>query len=88
MYNPPSWVSFNPTTILNPFHESLLIDTNPSICNRNGERSSRGSTSLLHSRRTITGILTPDSKRIRTYLWSLRGEYFNRQATMAQKWPL
>jgi hypothetical protein len=70
MYNPPSWVSFNPTTILNPFHESLLTDTNPSICNRNGERSSRGSTAPLHSRRTITGILTPDSRRIRTYLWS------------------
>jgi hypothetical protein len=88
MYNPPSWVSFNPTTILNPFHESLLTDTNPSICNRNGERSSRGSTAPLHSRRTITGILTPDSRRIRTYLWSLRREYFTRRATMAQKWPL
>ena len=29
MYNPPSWVSFNPTTLLNPLPESLLIDTNP-----------------------------------------------------------
>ena len=68
MYNPPSWVSSNPTTLLNPLPESLLIDTNPSICNRNDERSPRGSIAPLHSRSTITGILTPDSKRIRTYL--------------------
>ena len=68
MYNPPSWVSFNPTTLLNSFPVSLLIDINPSICNRNGGRLPRGSIALLHCRRTITGTLTPDSKRIRTYL--------------------
>ena len=67
MYNPPSWVGFNPTTLLNPLPESLLIDTNPSICNRNGERPLRG-LAPLHSRRTLTGTLTLDSKRIRTYL--------------------
>lgn len=38
MYNPPSWVSFNPITLLNTFPESCLIGINPSICNRNGGR--------------------------------------------------
>ena len=31
MYNPPNWVSFNPTTLLNPLPESCLIDIYPSI---------------------------------------------------------
>ena len=30
-YNPPSWVSFNPTSLLNPFPESCLMDFYPSI---------------------------------------------------------
>ena len=38
MYNPPSWVSFNPITLLNPLPESCLIGINPSICNKNGGR--------------------------------------------------
>ena len=49
MYNPPSWVSFNPTALLNLLPESLSMDINPSICNRNGGRSPRGSTAPLHS---------------------------------------
>ena len=31
MYNPPSWVSFNPTTLFNPLPESCLTDINPSV---------------------------------------------------------
>ena len=38
MYNPPSWVSFNPITLLNPLPESCLIGINHPICNRNGGR--------------------------------------------------
>ena len=72
MYNPPSWVSSNPTTLLNLLPESLSMDSNPSICNRNGERSRRGSTAPPHSQRTTTGTLTLDSKRIRTYSWCSR----------------
>jgi len=55
MYNPPSWVSFTPTSLLNPFLEPLLIDINPSICNKNGGRLPRGSIAPPHSWRTITG---------------------------------
>ena len=44
MYNPPSWVSSNPTTLLNLLPESILMNISPSSCNRNGERSPRGST--------------------------------------------
>ena len=61
MYNPPSWVSFHPTTPLNLLPESLSININPFICNRNGGRSLRSSTVPHHSRRTTTGPLTPDS---------------------------
>ena len=43
-----SWVSFNPTSLLNPLPESHLIDINPSIFNRNGRRLSRDSIGLLH----------------------------------------
>ena len=67
MYNPPSWVSSNPTTLLNLLPESLSMDINPSICNGNGGRSPRGSTAPPHSQRTTTGSLTPDSKRIQIY---------------------
>ena len=35
------------------------MNINPSICNRNGERSPRGSTAPPHSQRTTTGTLTP-----------------------------
>ena len=31
MYNPPSWVSSNPTTLLNLLPESLSMDINPFI---------------------------------------------------------
>ena len=31
MYNPPSWVSFNPTTLFNPLPESCLTDINPPV---------------------------------------------------------
>ena len=31
MYNPPSWVSFNPTTLFNPLPVSCLTDINPSV---------------------------------------------------------
>ena len=43
MYNPPSWVSSNPTTLLILLLELLFMDINPSICNRNGGRSPRSS---------------------------------------------
>ena len=48
MYNPPSWVSSNPTTLLNLLPESLLMDINPSIYNRNGGRLPRGSITPPH----------------------------------------
>ena len=84
MYNPPSWVSVNPASLLNPFPESCLIGIYPSIFNRNGGRLSRGFIAPLHSRRTITETLIPDLKRIQTYLWNLRREYSTRRAMMAQ----
>ena len=87
MYNPPSWVSSNPTTLLNLLPESLSMDSNPSICNRNGERSRRGSTAPPHSQRTTTGTLTPDSKRIQTYSWCSRMGCSTRRAMTAWKWP-
>ena len=71
MYNPPSWVSFHPTTPLFLLPESLSLNINPSICNRNGGRSPGSSTALLHSRRTTTGPLSMYLKRIRIYSWSL-----------------
>ena len=67
--------------------ESLLMDINPSTYNRNGRGLSRGSIIPPHSPRITTGILTPDSKRIRIYLWSSRREYFTRRAMTAPKWP-
>ena len=87
MYSPPSWVSSNPTTLLNLLPESLSMIINPSIYNRNGGKSPGRSTSQLHSQRTTTGPLTPDSKRIRIYLLSLRMECFTRRAMTARKWP-
>ena len=87
MYNPPSWVSSNPTTLLNLLPESLSMDINPSICNRNGGRSPRGSTTPPHSQRTTTGTLTPDSKRIQIYSWSSRMGCSTRRAMTARKWP-
>ena len=64
MYNPPSWVSSNPTTLLILLPELLFMDINLSICNRNGERSPRSSTAPHHSQRTTTGPLIPVSKKI------------------------
>ena len=72
IYNPPCWVSSNPTTLLNLLTESVSLDINLSIYNRNGIRSPRGSTAPPHSHRTTTGTLTLDSKRIRIYSWSSR----------------
>ena len=87
MYNPPSWVTPNPTTLLNLLPESILMNINPSICNRNGERSPRSSTAQPHSHRTTIGTLTPDLKRIRTYSWCSRMGCSTRRAMMAWKWP-
>ena len=58
MYNPPSWVSSNPITLLILLPKLLSMDINPSICNRNGGRSPRGYTSPRHSQRITTGTLT------------------------------
>ena len=87
MYNPPSWVSSNPTTLLNLLPESLSMGINLSICNRNGGRSPRGSTASPHSQRTTTGTLTLDSKRIQIYSWSSRMGCSTRRAMTARKWP-
>ena len=87
MYNPPSWVSFHPTTLLHLLPEFLSININPSICNRNGGRSPRSSTAPHHSQRTTTETLTPDSKRIQMYSWSSRMECSTRRAVTARKWP-
>ena len=77
MYNPPSWVRFS-STILVLYLDHLLTDIILSAHNRNGERLSRGSMTLPPSQRIATGILTLDMKKIRTYLWILRKEYFIR----------
>ena len=87
MYNPPSWVSFNPIIPFNLLPESLLMNITPSIRNRNGEKLPRGYTAPPHSQRTITGTLTPDSKRIWTYMWSSRMGCSTRRAMTARKWP-
>lgn len=87
MYNPPGWVSSNPTTLLNLLPESILMNINLSICNRNGERSPRGSTAPPCSQRTTTGTLTPDSKRIQTYSWSSRMGCSTRRAMTARRCP-
>ena len=39
------------------------------------------------SRRIATGILTPDMRKIRTYLWSSRMEYSIRRAMTVQMYP-
>ena len=87
MYNPPSWVSFHPTTLLYLLPESFFININPSIYNRNGGKLLGRSTAPHHSQRTTTGPLTPDSKRIRIYSWSSGKGCFTRQAVTAPKWP-
>ena len=88
MYNPPSWVSSNPTTLLILLPKLVPMDINLSICNRNGEKSPRSLRALPHSHRTLTGTSTPDSKRIQIYLWTSRTGCFTRQAMMARKWLL
>ena len=83
MYNPPSWVSSNPAAPLILLPESILMNINPSICNRSGKRSPRSYTAPPHSQRITTGTLIPDSKRIQTYSWSLSTGHSTRQVAMA-----
>ena len=87
MYNPPSWVSPNPSALLTPLLESLSMNINPSICNSAGERSPRAFTALRRNQRFIIGTLTPDSKRIQTYSWCSRMGCSTRRAMTARKWP-
>ena len=87
MCSPPSWVSSKPIIPFNLLPESLLMNINPSICNRNGEISLRGYTAPPHSQRTTTGTLTLGSRRIRIYSWCSRTGCFTKRATTARKWP-